>query len=454
MTTMSVQLRRVVYLLVLLQCFVCVACAADGVNVNYTDAEINGDGEIDDQLKILVRQTLLLLRDSQIPLANATACKAIWEGAIKANNATVNRSRDAFERIKKLDERIKEYTEKVPQGGFALKLKKEVNREGFRKLVNDIKEELENNAKDIPNEEAVATIDEAVYTKHVCLTVRGNAENALENLKRKLENYETFKEETARSTKAKEVNQAGKSRRDALEKILKELKEVQLDATRSVSKAKDQVRAWADAVGRFSRLGEMVTKLENTDDVPARNEIKAENNETVLKITRVATEQKVKDIRKLINEVDDATKTRRETVVEKVKEKVETANVEAAARVEEEVREAIKAKKIADEEEKARKAREEEARRVAEEKARQKAEEERARKAREEEEARRVAEEKAKQKAEEEKARQAGEKTREEQTRQAAEKTEKKKDGGSSPSLVHSPLLLLLLSVVGCTLVC
>ncbi|ORC86862.1 uncharacterized protein TM35_000251580 [Trypanosoma theileri] len=69
----------------------------------------------------------------------------------------------------------------------------------------------------------------------------------------------------------------------------------------------------------------------------------------------------------------------------------------------------------------------------------------------------REAEEKRKQQEREaaEKARQADEE-RKEQERQAAEKSKeaaKKKDGSSSPVLVHSSLILLVLSVLGCTLV-
>ncbi|ORC82968.1 uncharacterized protein TM35_000801060 [Trypanosoma theileri] len=485
---MFVQLHRVVYLLVLLQCCVCVAygnteagvgghgTSGSGgdvlgeemnvlaltpkpVNVNYTDAEINGDQEIDTDLKLVVKQTLLRLRDSQIPFANATACKSIWERAIEANNETVKKSKDAVEKIKNFGERIDNFTEKKNKGENKLKLKDGVEAEGFKKLVDEINAELKKSKSEIPDAKKMETIDGAVYTKHVCLTVRGNAKNALDNLKRSLEDYETFKKETAKSTKAKEVKEAGENRRDALEKVLAQLRLVELDAERSVSKAKDQVKDWADALGRFFRLGEMVTALASTDDARAESAIKTANNETVEEIKKVATEQKVKDIRKLVNEVDDATKTRRVTIVEKIKKEVESANVKAAARVEEEVREAIKAKEIADEEERARKAREEEeARRDAEEKAKQKAEEEKARKAEEEEEARRVAEEKAKQKAEEEKAR----KAKEEEAKQAAEvakekvkeEAKKKKDGSSSPALMHSPLLLLLLSVLGCTLVC
>ncbi|ORC82257.1 uncharacterized protein TM35_000941070 [Trypanosoma theileri] len=132
--------------------------------------------------------------------------------------------------------------------------------------------------------------------------------------------------------------------------------------------------------------------------------------------------------------------------------------------------EAERPRRLAAEEE-AKRLREEakraEARRRAEEE-RRRIEEENTRRAREEEEARRKKdeEEKAKQaavqKAEEEAKRVAAEKAKqaaaqkaeEEARRVAAEKAKKKKDGSSSPALVHSPsLFLLVLSVLGCTLV-
>ncbi|ORC82970.1 uncharacterized protein TM35_000801080 [Trypanosoma theileri] len=113
-------------------------------------------------------------------------------------------------------------------------------------------------------------------------------------------------------------------------------------------------------------------------------------------------------------------------------------------------------KKEREEQESARRAREEEERaRKVREVEEKKAREEKEKKAREEQE--REAKERE-QRAREEEKRRAAEKPRREEVKRVVEKkaknAKKKGDGSHSPALVHSPLLLLLLSVLGCTLVC
>ncbi|ORC91917.1 uncharacterized protein TM35_000041310 [Trypanosoma theileri] len=498
MTMMFVHLRRVVCLLVFLH-FISVLVLAEGEKEvvtevanndveaavmdqerawetyldipNFTREEL-GENDIlgesgNADLKDAVWKTLVTVKESEIHFKNGTACMSEWKKVVEANEKTVKDAAGATERIKGIIKKIDEVADRETKDKYGkittMKLKDACDGEKLDKLLQEIPKVLKETKEKAPGKEVVFKIAEAKQAELLCKATRSNVAHVLIDIERKVEGITTFVGDYNRSDKAMLVKRVAEGINATLRNVTALIDNVTVQNRFAVGRIKTLVQDWKEAYAELERLA----KLEGSTPLGSNQKCKIEEKKSQLEEISGLIAEPQKEIKKATDTVgavgEDAKKERKE-YADEVNRRVTEAIKNVTTGMEE--------KKDEVAQEKMR--REEEARRAAErareeERARQAAEKDKevervrqaAEKAKEVERARQAAEKArlaAAQKAKEEKARQAAEKAMEEKAKRAVEeelpqKKKKKRDGSSSPALVHSPLLLLLLCVLGCTAV-
>ncbi|ORC85783.1 uncharacterized protein TM35_000332400 [Trypanosoma theileri] len=483
MTTISVQLRGVVYLFVLMQCFsdlvraqevrrsakeVATTVVNNSIEVEvkdrqtalgsfldipkYTDDDLERDevlmGKLD--LKIAVRIALRDLSKSEDLFKRGTACISEWDKVVAANEKAFREAKEATEKIGVLVARAKKIKEEA-------KTVKSDTKNTKAKELNDVFVEIRDLLKGTkdraPNADTVFKIVEADHAERICLSIRHDVEYVMGDLKQRLEGITTYKGEYESCDKAVKVKSAVEKVHGTLKYVTNLIGNATVHDRFSVGKAKAQVEVWKKAYTDLAAMERLVVTQVGDGRVETEFEVKA--NKVLDEIQNDITAPKT-IIDNSTDKKNEGTVVKKKKIVEEVNRRVDVATKAVGERIVEEKKEIA--------EERARKAAEE-ARKAAEEAKRKRDEEEKRR----QEAAQKAREEEAREAVERDRevdARLAGEKVRENAAREVAEKAKKeaelarekakkKKDGGNGPALVHSSMLLLvLLTGLGYTLMC
>ncbi|ORC80209.1 uncharacterized protein TM35_001741000 [Trypanosoma theileri] len=446
MTTMFVQLRRMVYLLVLLH--FCVSLVSATVSVEGASGPDGGEvvvvkrTEHDEVLSAENVTAAWLIKAGQL-LEEGVGCFSVWEDELRRCRESANRTEAA----------ANETTDYVNEKKGALKpVESEVGTK-IKELVEGVKNAVI---------ETTAAVKDVKRIKDTCTDSLGSMVDALtfnatreyymgERLEEKNKTYWTLEKkklaEISNWTFYKLSNVTGE-----LGALVGKNKILFLwDLVEHMKAAKTKMDGVKQAFQPSGDDSEITRSVEEVLSLIAKVVPITKQNALITK-----TESTIDD------KLRDAKAKARQRIAEEVKAKEEQARKEEAARQEREKQTRLEEQRLAKEKE--RMAQEElERKRMAEEQAKKKkAADEEAEKRKDDE--KRDQEEKAKQEQErrdaEEKARVALEKKEKEQLERAAEEARKKaeatkkNDNSHSPSLVHSPLFLLLLCVLGSTLVC
>ncbi|ORC87692.1 uncharacterized protein TM35_000201010, partial [Trypanosoma theileri] len=455
MTTMSIQLRRVVYLLVLLQC--CACLAQEGANGVWGEA-------LDEHQDVLVaeKKAKAWMKKVSEYLAEGRSYSSVLEGVVNLSNESSKLANSTALDFKKLVEEVeKKAMEKV---------------EPKYKLEDDEKRTLEGLVQKVNKsvDDTGSLVNDTKWANYACSLSRDTLVNVLNGFDGSRVYYLSKLAEPNKTywtlDNVKLARISNKTYHDVY--ALKEKYGVLADlSTRSVIEAMERME------GVQKTMDEIKKKLENIKEKVVEGELDGivklvdevvnsctpfvgvdkawvEKRKLPAK-TNVDAKMKAKkkEIEKQIPGEIEAEEKRMVQEEQAKRDEAARLEKERLAKLEEDKRLAKEKERLAQEELERKKKAEEDAekRRTAEEAGKRKADEKRAQ------------EEKAKQDQErrdaEEKARVALEKKEKEQLERAAEEARKKaeatkkNDNSHSPSLVHSPFLLLLLCVLGSTLV-
>ncbi|ORC83564.1 calcium-binding protein [Trypanosoma theileri] len=469
MTTMFVQLRRVVYLLVLLQC-VCVAYAVGGPadpeekeEVNCTDEKVLKD--LKDLADYSSDHYKKLIEQAGHSLGAAEKCLQTWRYDVSVCNESITRIGDVVNttvhflygvrKFKKLE--VKSL--KKEQSSWVGLLSRVVGVELPDPQPIEcgdprIKEFMDNISNKVGEfnasvEKVAELVKNARSSRYICTPYRQGLE--FERGKWKDAGVDWFLDIAKKNSSVVCMDNAT---REGVATVVTEYNKIvtALDDISNASAGTQVCRLnagvdWGEDFGRL--LGDLRTECQDTPGQKSLPEVKKgvvqeKNLREYLKSDTTSTTSsrsgttETSGKAEYIKDFDERTEKAKQRKIEEDRRRD----------AEEEARKREEAKRVADE--RARK--EEEAKRVADERARKEEEAKRVadERARKEEEAKRNAEEKARK--EEEAKRAAEMAAREEEAKR--EKKTRKKDGSSSPALAHSSLILLVLFVLGCTLVC
>ncbi|ORC88456.1 uncharacterized protein TM35_000173280 [Trypanosoma theileri] len=470
MSTMFIQLRRVVYLLVLLQWCVCAAYAGSETAVPVKEEEVNCmDGVVIKDLDHLTEYSSTiyepLLKQAGKPLEAADDCLLTWRYDVNVCNESITRIADVVNttvhflygvkkskkpKVESLKEEKYRWLGLLSRAvGVELPDPQPIECGDPR-----VKEFMDNINKTVGEfNETVNNVSELVrnarVSRYFCGTHRQGLEFELEKWKRavvdwfldiaKKNSSKVCMNDTTREGVAKVVTTYNRivTALDDISNASAGTQVCRVNAGVNWGKDLEELLGFLKDECRET-YGEMlmpnVEKKEVAKEKDVRGVLKPETTSTHTGDSETGSRAQ------FIKGFNESTEKAKQRKIEEARrrEEAERAAVEARIAAEERARKEEEAKKAA--EEKARK--EEEAKRVADEKARK------------EEEAKKAAE---KARKEEEKARKVAERAakEDEAKRAAAEKTKKKKDGSSSPALAHTSILLLvLLCVLGCSLMC
>ncbi|ORC82116.1 uncharacterized protein TM35_000971040 [Trypanosoma theileri] len=480
MATMSIQLRRVVYLLVLLQCCACVV-SADGMgdtskNTVAPETTIKQEAGIAERrLQELVNQAygLYLAGKSCVAvLKNETAvCEKHKDNAKKAAEKTKN-AVDALEN--KLEVKDKVIEQPIPVEKI-----KELRgvAEEAKKHITESKEALE---------KETAMLQKKKYALTACWASFGDLSDVVPKLNASRDGLESFMDEhstperlnlikNATATGGElfwltqevglalgrgqgikreaetEMRDADRMLQDTLKKLEKIVAQVKKVGAEGVERTRvDGFHEFQTDVNETAKLLNETAAISSSIVEPAPGVLMSgarSYEDAVARDDELYPERKKKR---------DFEEKRKGVAMAEIKKELKEAEMEAARLLAEKLIREENERRIAEERKRQEKLAEEERKR------REKlAEEERKRREKLAEEERKkqekLAEEERKKQeklAEEEKAKRAAEKARLEAERLVKEKAKKNKRDGSSPALMHGPILLLLLCVLGCTLVC
>ncbi|ORC83995.1 uncharacterized protein TM35_000521390 [Trypanosoma theileri] len=388
MTTMLKQMRRIVYLLVLLQCCVCVAFAEESSS--------NGVSEAERLPKEWVNKAREMLNLAYNVTAGGEGCLNVWERVVKENEETVSRAHDGVKNITDLvkEIRVKMISDYPEDGSRDKEIMLNMTEEDFSvedaiELLKKMEKALEGNEPPVASAEALEKMDRAT---HVCVNALNSIEDAERGIEGVLPEFHGFREDVEKITTLKDLETDCKEALKRLSDVKEQLELQKLNATHALEKAKGQVSGWENAMTTLINLGNFtpeealkVTKIEHHVESrqPVSENMKVEIRNSLSNIKNKSEAEK----EKMCGKENVTTTERREKAVEEIDKEVAEEFKSATERIEKERRLAA------------------------------------------EEKARRAAEEKAK-------------------------NDKKKEDNSVRPSLMHSPLLLLLLCVLGCTLVC
>ncbi|ORC81349.1 uncharacterized protein TM35_001191000 [Trypanosoma theileri] len=450
MTTMFVQLRRLVYLLVLLQCCMCV-----------THAE-------EDAVQKKAEQFLeKWVSEWEEPLVEGKGYKEVWNATVESCITNAKAARKVADRVDNLRKYIVEQRLRRDKGLWS----EGAVRDKFVKLVKEAAEEVEKDLNVL--QDAGVRVEEARYLVRMggdaidkMKVVWENRNNSRKQHTEVLKGVDEEKRSVAQGALIKRSKRVYDDMNQTYHELLvikrrsiacaKELSNGVIVTKNKIYTAgklmeeekgriPDEKMGYGVAVKKFAEavkksLGEELVRVTYFN-----NKTKADGEMFVVGRTSASafagavkhheTKRTAANKTKLEAEVAAAREKARENMVRKKEEEEQ----EVRSLHEEKQRE--RERKKAEEEEKRRKEQErKDAEERRKEQERKKAEEEvkRAKEA-----ARKAKEEQAKQELEK-------------KAKEEMEKKKKKKDGSSSPALMHSPLLLLLvlMCVLGCTLVC
>ncbi|ORC87693.1 Autotransporter beta-domain protein [Trypanosoma theileri] len=431
MTTMFVQLRRVICLLVLLHCCFCAIEAEEGTRVTRTELRI---------------QTHLSLTDQFI--VQGEFCLDEWKNRVKTNNDSYKAAEEATMKTMDILAEITKMKQKVEGVGSG---NKDVVIGEVDQVVKRVGERLRETNEVV--KAAKTAVSNTRQVKAYCVNERGNLKSAAEQIVKLKYYYEEAlqEQEVQHGVKKTLENEERFAKLDDAHGIVTKLvgdidayaaqNHLSLfDAGARIDNATKAVNDTLNAlVGLNTTLEDVKKKLEGDDSKINATEKAITDVKKTIKVDTLAVKPSLtandygtglkgemeKGLERLAKEREEMTRRRAEERERKAREERERLAAEKA-RIAKEEQERLAA-------EKARIAREEQERLAAE----------KARIAREEQE--RLAAEKARI-------------AREEQERLDAEKAKgakKKKDNSHSPALVHSSLILLvLMCVLGYTLVC
>ncbi|ORC90254.1 uncharacterized protein TM35_000093040 [Trypanosoma theileri] len=443
MTTMFVQLRRVVYLLVLLQCCACVVHADDDAEkksaVNFLKGWIEG---------------------AEKHLGEGRSYQDLWDTTVVTCAKKADEAKKVAEKtIKLVDGIVAE--EKNHPGGF---FKPSVSEE-LANLVENASREVEENSRVF--REAMDTVEKArklvlwssgaMQNMQDMLETQNNSrvyytgvlkgipeDNRTEEQELLIERSERIYNEingvyqhllviSKRSIAcSRETNQRVMETKNKMHKAVKLFEGMKEKFDMRTGDVEGNVREYDEAV-RESLKDDL--KKEPAHEETSKDIVGRASESTIGGASPLATKNRTVDTTDLKEKLEEEKKKEEERLEQKKKEE------------EQEVKKRIEERKMAAERRRKEEERQKQAAAAAAAAEAQRVKEEEERKEREKQ-AQKVREEKAKRDAEEKARLEAERKAREEEAKK------KKKDGSSSPALVHSSLILLVLSVLGCTLVC
>ncbi|ORC84638.1 uncharacterized protein TM35_000432060 [Trypanosoma theileri] len=454
MATMFVHLRRLVYLLVLLQCCVCVVRA--------------DDAEKTTAVNFLTKWA----DESEKHLAEGKSYQLVWNTTVGFCDERADKARKAAEKTEKLVEGIA--AEKNKQKGANVTGKNLPVSPELVQLVENVSAELDNDMRVFG--EAMGTVEKA---RNLVTWSSG----AIQNMQDKLVSqnghrvhYTGVLEEVPEDKRTEEQQLLI----ERSKRVYKEMDEVyqhlQVIKKKSVACTRETNQLVMETKNKMLRTKELFEGLKQHVEVKSKGVEEKVNlyDQEVKKslekeLPEDVTFEQAKGKEVMVGRASNSTIGGAATLARENRtvETTELWEKLGAEKIKEEGR--LKQKKV--EEERELKKRIEE-RKLAAERRRQEeewqkqaaaAEAQRVRKEQErkkrEEQAKKERDEKAKREAEEE-AKRAAEKLRQEAAQKAKEEAEKtkkdknKKDGSSSPALMHGSLILLVLSVLGYTLVC
>ncbi|ORC86474.1 uncharacterized protein TM35_000281900 [Trypanosoma theileri] len=377
MTTMFVQLRRVVYLLVLLHCCMCVAYAEDG-----SDAGEVSSSNAEDVFGSAERNLTVAVDSAYEHILYVYGCmsafkekKKLCEDNSERAAAVAKKINASLEEIKKLEEDDKKW-------------------EQYGKWINDNEAKIKENLKEYEN--VTSSITDIVLLSEACKKPPHNLVNLTKQLgearRRFLEVHQNKtheKPEIMRLDKNSSITKQKLS--DLTERLGSEHDELKplMDVTKSVVKATRAVEDLRESLGLDS-LRLMGNKEEWNKELMRREEERRSDVARMLEEAKAKIKEEIH--RRVQEELLEEEKKRKDVEQPPTK-------TEGSGGSEEETNKGVE-------------------------------------------------------EAEKEQVTRAAEKVREEETKRAAKKATNGNDGSHSPALVHSPLLLILLSVLGCTLVC
>ncbi|ORC91283.1 uncharacterized protein TM35_000062880 [Trypanosoma theileri] len=445
MTTMFVQLRRVVYLLVLLQCCACVARAegaqpSAGCPEKIKESLTEAKQDID---KVLKGPKVEGFKSPETVLEEGKDLLSLWKREAEACEKGSIVTRNALEKTEAI---LKGLRGDVTEGSVPGVKKLECNGaevQGFMKGYAQMMKEY-NDAISI-SRNLTARVE---ATRHLSKTYYENLLNVHGRYKQGFDWYnDTIQHEKNRGCL---TDKERKKEFDEISAQYNKFETVRLGLLNLTGKSKAcEINT---TVFPGEKIGEMLEGIKGICPDVAVKKADAETKPPEINATEYVDASRIVVNESKRNATVGDRKRVKPSVLEEFKGKMKAERPIRIAAEE-------KAKKEAVERAEAARRAEEERRRIEEENTRRAREEEDTRRKRDEEEkakqamAQKAKEEEAK-RVSAEKAKQAAEKAREEEAKRAAEKAKKKKDDSSSPAMLHGSLLLLLLCVMGCTLVC
>ncbi|ORC89994.1 uncharacterized protein TM35_000102620 [Trypanosoma theileri] len=484
MTTMFVQLHRVVYLLVLLQSCACVV-NANGVEgqkiiIKVPQGDITKVKEIDDnreaengerRLRELVNQAYRLYLEGK-------SCVAVLRKETEACKKNKEIAKGAAEKTKAAVEALqKEWGTGVPRQEGDIAQEKLAS---LKSLVGDAEKKIEESKNAVAKETSV--IQRTKYARTACWISYDDLNDEVRQLNATREGLEgMFKEHRtpAREDLVKNATKTGddlywltqevrltlrrgrdakteaetefKKADDILKGALRTLETVTAEVQQKITKNEGHanLKEFQKVVNESEKALKEVTLKSNAIAEPAPGLIQYAGNTYEESYAREEKENPVTHNKRIFEEL------RKKVALAEIQDELKKAEQEAARLLAEKIiqEEEEKNRRIAEEERKRQETLAEEERRkrerVAEEERRKQeklAEEETKKREKLAEEERKKREKLALEKKAKEEA---------ERARVAAEKAKKKRDGSVSPALVHNSLpLLVVICVLGCTLVC
>ncbi|ORC91915.1 uncharacterized protein TM35_000041290 [Trypanosoma theileri] len=469
MTTMFVQLRGVVYLLVLLQCVAFVSHAntavggesSEGPTVTAhveksdedSEAEVKKPEPCDPEICPMVEKRLAeWIRIVDDYLADGRGCRSVWDAVVNTANETSKLANTSAIKVGGL---VKKIEEEQTVGDQTELVAKDV--EILEDLVRKVKEAVDNTR---------SSVLDTWRAEWFCGHKRGTLEEAQNGFKKEIDIYiherVAMRNETYWTIERVETAERSNKTYFELQNITKRLKDLKgwsqatkVNVEHRVKAAKKQLN---EAKEKLEKIKPGETLGVGSKDEGIKNNITNITGEIDTFVKKIENWRPNKNTGPKENSVDARIKQAIENekkLVEQEKETDKNKRIEERAQRE---REAQEQKEREVQAQRAREAQEQKEREAQAQKTReaqeQKDREVQAQKARE-------AQEQKEREVRAQEAKDALEKTEKEQLERAAEEARKKaeaakkNDNSVSPALVHVPLLLLLvLTVLGSTLVC
>ncbi|ORC82350.1 transglutaminase [Trypanosoma theileri] len=459
------QLRRVVYLLVLLQFCACVVRATDGSG-GEAPVEAVVERTEHDEMVAAENVTAAWIEKAYELLVQGRVCMTVWDGAVDSLNGSSQlvetRAEEVkdfvkmatAEEVKKLEEMVLEVGKEVntTKSSIPYVRRAGVLCEGPQESLEDAENRFNQSVRSYLNEKAAKTNrtywtlekellaekSNKTYGKVVAVTgrykeLRGRSHVIEFHVQRRVEAAKQSMKEAKNKLVAIKVGEPIEKKGEDIKKIEDQIQQIEKTIEEIVKDVGARKRR------KDPKANAMDGKVKNAVD-EAKKQIATEREEDEKKLAeevKAEREREAEDRRK-----QEQAQREREAEERRAQEQAQRDREAEERRAQEQAQRDREAEERRAQEQ-AQRDREAEERRAQEQAQRDREAEER----RAQEKAQKEEEVREKKDKEEQQRRVA------EEAKRAAEKVTKKKDG-SSPALVHSPLLLILLCLLGCTLVC